>query len=158
MDRENLTKAMRWHIADRLAEDRLGVVNDNLKPVKVSSNLYTKYGKRILDIAISGAALLVTLPINFAIGMCTFFDVGKPVFFFQEREGVDGKLYTIVKFRNMRNTVDERGELLPASQRVTKFGKFVRKTSLDELLNFWSIFKGDMIWILSKFSKRFFSA
>ena len=50
----------------------------------------------------------------------------------------------LIKFRNMRNTTDEKGELLPPAQRVTKFGKFVRKTSLDELLNFWSILKGDM--------------
>lgn len=144
MERENLTKAMRWHIADRLAEDRLGIVNANCKAVNVNSNVYTKYGKRVLDIVISGTALLFTFPINLLIGICTFFDVGKPIFFFQDRAGKDGELFTIVKFRNMRNTVDERGELLPAAQRVTKFGKFVRKTSLDELLNFWSIFKGDM--------------
>ena len=68
-------------------------------------------------------------------------DVGLPLFFKQERVGKDGKIFTLVKFRNMTNKKDENGDLLPPSQRVTQFGKFVRKTSLDELLNFWSIFK-----------------
>ena len=89
-------------------------------------------------------ALVVTLPFNLIIGIITMFDVGFPIFFKQTRTGKDGKEFTIIKFRNMRNTCDERGELLPPEQRVTTFGKFVRKTSLDELLNFWSVFKGDM--------------
>lgn len=144
MKTSELTKEMRWYIADRLAEDRLKIVNQSCKAVVVKDTFYTRYGKRFLDILLSGAALLVTFPINAVIGICTLFDVGTPIFFLQERVGMNGRIFKIVKFRNMRNTVDERGELLPASQRVTKFGKFVRRTSLDELLNFWSIFKGDM--------------
>ena len=57
---------------------------------------------------------------------------------------MNGKTFTIVKFRNMTNATDENGNLLPAKERVTKMGEFVRKTSLDELMNFWSVFKGDM--------------
>ncbi len=139
-----LTKEMRWHIADRLAEDRLETINASCQEAKVKKTFYTCYGKRCIDIILSGIALLITLPINVVLAICTFFDVGAPIFFFQERTGMNGKTFKIVKFRNMKNTVDERGELLPPSKRVTKFGKFVRKTSLDELLNFWSIFKGDM--------------
>ncbi|RGY96743.1 sugar transferase [Clostridium sp. AM58-1XD] len=135
---------MRWQIADWLAEDRLPAINAKLEGVYLRQNLYSKYIKRLLDIVVSLTALIVTLPINFVIGIITFFDVGRPIFFSQERIGKDGRPFTIVKFRNMRNTMNENGELLPASQRVTKWGTFVRRTSLDELLNFWSVLKGDM--------------
>lgn len=144
MEKLELTKAMRWKIADYMAEERLEEINKRLEPVKVKDTIYTRYIKRILDIVFSLAACIVTLPINLVIGIVTFFDVGRPIFFKQERLGKDGKIFQIIKFRNMRNTKDERGELLPAAQRVTKFGKIVRKTSLDELFNFWSILKGDM--------------
>ena len=144
MEVSELTKDMRWHIADRLAEDRLDIINERCEPVVAPKTFYSQYGKRFVDIVLSGVALLLTFPINVVIGVCTFFDVGRPIFFLQERAGLNGKIFKIVKFRNMRNTRDERGELLPPVQRVTQFGKFVRKTSLDELMNFWSIFKGDM--------------
>lgn len=144
MDRDRLTKAQRWEIADRLASDRLDVINEHLEEVHVRDTIYTRYVKRVIDIIVSAIALLVTLPINIIMGIITFFDVGIPIFFKQERIGKDGRPFHVVKFRNMRNTTDSKGELLPPNQRVTKFGKFVRKTSLDELLNFWCILKGDM--------------
>lgn len=144
MEKSELTKAMRWKIADYMAEDRLEEINKRLEPVKVKDTIYTRYVKRFFDIVFSLIACIVTFPINLMIGIVTFFDVGRPIFFKQERLGKDGKIFQIIKFRNMRNTRDERGELLPPSQRVTKFGKIVRKTSMDELLNFWSILKGDM--------------
>jgi len=144
MEKSELTKAMRWKIAEYMAEDRLDEINKTLEAVKVRNTFYTKYVKRLLDIMISLVACIITLPINLIIGIITFFDVGRPIFFAQERLGKDGKIFHIVKFRNMRNTRDERGELLPAAQRVTRFGKVMRKTSFDELLNFWSILKGDM--------------
>lgn len=144
LDRNKLTKAMRWQIAEWLAEERLPIINGKLEDVHVNKNIYSCYIKRLLDIFISLIALLITLPVNLLIGIVTFFDVGRPIFFTQERVGKNGKIFKIVKFRNMHNTTDERGELLPAAQRLTKWGRFVRKTSLDELLNFWSILKGDM--------------
>lgn len=144
MKKSELTKQMRWEIADRLAEDRLPLVNSLEKNVTPKNTIYTNIIKRIIDIVISMIALILTLPINLIIGIITYFDVGRPIFFKQQRAGKNGKIFYIIKFRNMKNTRDERGELLPPEQRVTKFGKFVRKTSLDELLNFWSILKGDM--------------
>lgn len=145
MDRTLLTKAQRWEIADWLAQDRLKEINRKCKPVyKSKHTFYVKYFKRAIDIVVSSVALLVTFPINLIIGIITYFDVGRPIFFMQTRIGKDGIPFQLVKFRNMRNITDENGELLHASLRVTKFGKFVRKTSLDELLNFWSILKGDM--------------
>lgn len=144
MKKSELTKEMRWYIADRMAEERLKTVNANNKIVIPKKSFYVKYGKRVLDICLSGIILIITLPINIIIGIITYFDVGSPIFFNQKRLGQNGKEFYIVKFRNMKNIFDDRGELLPASQRITKFGNFMRKTSLDELLNFWSILKGDM--------------
>lgn len=144
MDRSELTKAMRWYIADRLAEEKLGDLNAKLVDVVPRDTFYSRHIKRAIDIAISLVVLLIALPINAIIAVCTYFSVGWPLLFHQERVGKDNKLFVITKFRNMRNTRDERGELLPPEQRVTRFGRFVRKTSLDELLNFWSILKGDM--------------
>lgn len=144
MGKTELTKNMRWEIANSLAKDRLETVNLKCKEVHPRITIYSKYIKRIFDILLSAIALIVTLPINLILGVITFFDVGNPIFFKQERIGKDGKIFEIIKFRNMKNTTDERGELLPPEKRVTRFGQFVRKTSLDELLNFWSVLKGDM--------------
>ncbi len=144
MERNQLTKAQRWAIANRLACDRLPAINEMLEPVKPRDGFYVRYGKRGIDILVAGTALAVSAPLNLALAVATFLDVGRPIIFRQERTGKNGKSFTIVKFRNMRNATDERGELLPAAQRVTKFGAFVRRTSLDEFLNFWSVLKGDM--------------
>lgn len=142
--RERLTRAQRWEIADRLAEERLPRVNSLLAPVRPRKTLYSRFIKRGIDVAVSAVALVVTLPINVVAAVMTFRDVGRPIFFKQVRVGKDGKEFTLIKFRNMTNERDERGELLPPEERVTRFGKFMRSTSLDELLNFWSILKGDM--------------
>lgn len=112
--------------------------------IQLVDTFYVKYVKRVLDIILSLLAVVLTFPINVIIGIVTFFDVGRPILFFHERPGLGEKPFTIVKFRNMTNEKDKEGNLLPSSERVTQFGKFVRKTSLDELLNFWSILKGDM--------------
>lgn len=144
MERECLTKAQRWKIADWLAEDRLDAINAELTEAVVKDTIYTRYVKRAIDILVALAALVITCPINIIIGVITFFDVGAPLFFKQIRTGKNGKEFCIVKFRNMRELRDGRNELLPVEQRVTRFGRFVRRTSLDELLNFWSILKGDM--------------
>jgi len=144
MDRTQLTPMQREEIAKRLAAERLETVNSICEKVSPRDSFYAKYIKRIFDVSISLVVLTVTLPVNVVIGIVTFFDVGRPIFFKQERIGKDGKIFKLVKFRNMTNETDSQGNLLPAAQRVTKFGKFVRKTSLDELLNFWSILKGDM--------------
>ena len=135
---------LRVRLAAVIAEDTLEEVDRLSPPVVPRRSFYTRYGKRILDIILSGCALLITAPINLLLALCTYLDVGSPILFRQERPGKDGKPFTIVKFRNMTNATDENGNLLPGNERVTKLGKFVRKTSLDELMNFWSVFKGDM--------------
>ncbi len=144
LDREALTKSQRWQIADWMAEEILPVINEYIIIAKPKKSFYGKYIKRLIDIAVSLIVLIITLPVNLIIGIVTLFDVGRPVFFTHQRTGINGKVFRIIKFRNMTNATDDKGELLPASKRVTKWGRFVRKTSLDELLNFWSILKGDM--------------
>ncbi|WP_274621362.1 sugar transferase [Enterocloster bolteae] len=109
MEKSKLTKQMRWEIAERLAEERLNQVNMLCKKVVPRDGIYTRYVKRLLDIVISIIALVITLPINLLIGIGTYFDVGSPIFFKQERVGKNGKIFSIIKFRNMRNTVDEQG-------------------------------------------------
>lgn len=141
---DDLTITQRRELADRLAADRLPEINAHCREVVPSRTIYARYIKRWIDIVISFLALVITLPINLIIGIVTYFDVGKPIFFLQRRVGKGEKVFTLVKFRNMRNIYNEKGDLLQASDRVTKFGKLVRKTSLDELLNFWSVLKGDM--------------
>ena len=144
MLKSELTKAQRWELADYLAKTCLDEVNKRVEDVKPARNIYSKYIKRLIDIIASALFLIVTFPVNLVIFIITACTLGKPIFFRQERIGKDGKPFTIIKFRNMTNETDENGELLPPEKRVTKCGKFFRKTSLDELLNFWSILKGDM--------------
>lgn len=144
LEKTDLSVPVRRRIRKLIGEDTLEYVNEHSTPVTPRKSFYSVYGKRFMDIVVSGCALVVTLPINLIIAVCTFFDVGRPIMFFQDRVGQDETTFQIVKFRNMTNKTDANGDLLPASKRVTKFGKFVRKTSLDELLNFWSVFKGDM--------------
>lgn len=140
----NLSSVEESLAAEYLKFHYLEKTNRNSLPVHPKNTLYTKIYKRILDIAIALPAVIVLLPINLILGICTFFDVGHPIFYKQTRVSKNGKEFVLVKFRNMNEKKDADGNLLPPSQRVTKFGKFMRKYSLDELLNFWSVLKGDM--------------
>lgn len=143
-DISGLSQSQKAEIASYIARDNLELVNRNVKRVIVKKSFYTKYVKRLLDILIAAVALIVTSPINLVIAVITFFDVGRPIIFKQKRIGQNEEPFFIYKFRNMTNETDASGELLPPSERVTKWGKFVRRTSLDELLNFVSVLKGDM--------------
>lgn len=143
-DISQLSRSQQAEIAGYIQRDNLEMVNRNAKTVTPKISFYTKYGKRLIDIFFSFTALIITFPINLMIAVITYFDVGLPIIFRQQRIGKNEIPFTMYKFRNMTNQADSNGELLPAAQRVTKWGKFVRKTSLDELLNFVSILKGDM--------------
>lgn len=107
-------------------------------------NFYGKYVKRGLDILISGIALLILSPVILVLAILVRRKLGSPVIFQQERPGYHEKIFTLCKFRTMTDARDEKGELLPDSVRLTKFGSLLRKTSLDELPELWNIFKGDM--------------
>lgn len=143
-DYDKLPLNIQFEIADDIGRDNKENSNKFYPEAHVREGIYSKYVKRLIDLSISTPALVVLLPVNLIIGVVTYFDVGRPVLFKQQRMGKGGKLFTMYKFRNMTNEKDENGVLLRADLRVTKWGKFVRSTSLDELLNFVSIFVGDM--------------
>lgn len=141
---QRLSDAQRATIAEHLARDNRAHASAIAPAVHPRNTIYTRYVKRLFDIVVSAFALVITSPINLVLAIATFFDVGRPLLFHQTRTGKDGEPFRITKFRNMTNETDAHGVLLPPKERITRWGRFVRKTSLDELLNFWSIFKGDM--------------
>ena len=100
--------------------------------------------KRILDILISGIALILASPIMCVIYFLLKLIMGSPVIFSQLRPGKDGVAFSMYKFRTMRNCVDSSGELLPDSERMTRFGRFLRSSSLDELPGLWNVLLGEM--------------
>ena len=106
--------------------------------------LYQKYIKRLLDILLSGGALLVLWPVLAVLAVLVRTKLGSPVIFCQERPGRDEKIFKLYKFRSMTDARDENGELLSDEVRLTKFGRLLRSTSLDELPELWNIFRGDM--------------
>lgn len=112
--------------------------------LKIKTTFYIKFVKRFFDIVISFIAIIITLPINIIMAIITYFILGSPIIFWHYRPGLGEKPFRMIKFRNMTNQTDENGILLPPEQRVTAIGKFFRKTSLDELLQFWLIFIGKM--------------
>lgn len=110
----------------------------------VMSIFYYPFFKRVCDIA-SGLAVFIFLwPLYLVLAILVRTKLGKPILFRQVRPGKNGKLFTLYKFRSMTNEKDEDGNLLPDEIRLTKFGKWLRKTSLDEVPEAINIFKGDM--------------
>src|SRR3954467_14302518 len=97
-----------------------------------------------MDFLLSLIALIVLSPILLITALLVKWKLGSPVLFKQERPGKDEKIFKMYKFRTMTDERDDNGELLPDSVRLTKFGKFLRSTSLDELPELFNIFKGDM--------------
>ncbi len=108
-------------------------------------NLYRDFFKRAIDIVASGGALLVlAVPLAAVSVWLHFANKGAGAFFLQERPGKNGKIFKVVKFKTMTDERDENGKLLPDSKRLTKVGKLVRSTSIDELPQLWNVLKGDM--------------
>ena len=106
--------------------------------------MYRKYIKRILDFILSLIALIILSPILLVIAILVRIKLGSPVIFKQERPGLNEKIFTLYKFRTMTDKKDKEGNLLPDSERLTRFGKMLRSTSLDELPELINILKGDM--------------
>jgi lipopolysaccharide/colanic/teichoic acid biosynthesis glycosyltransferase len=118
------------------------------KRIDISSNMYKYFFKRLFDFCI---ALVVLLLIGWFLIIITiwlhFANNGAGAFFFQERPGKDAKIFKVIKFKTMTDERDEEGNLLPDAQRLTKVGKFVRSTSIDELPQLINVLKGDMALI-----------
>ncbi|NNC48681.1 MAG: sugar transferase [Sphingomonas sp.] len=100
--------------------------------------------KRLIDILVSALTLILLSPLLLVVGIANLFVHGSPVFFRQVRPGKDAKPFELVKFRTMRNAAGPDGKPLSDAQRLTRFGKFLRSTSIDELPGLWNVLKGDM--------------
>ena len=108
------------------------------------AGFYEKYVKRLLDIVLSGAALVILSPVLLITAVLVRIKLGSPVIFTQERPGKDEKVFKLHKFRSMTDARDENGNLLPDKERLTGFGKKLRSLSIDELPELWDIFRGKM--------------
>ncbi|MDU4934716.1 MAG: sugar transferase [Peptostreptococcaceae bacterium] len=103
-----------------------------------------KFVKRAIDIICSFTGILLLSPILALVSLLVKINLGSPIFFTQDRLGKDGKIFKMIKFRTMLDSVDKFGEPLPDDERLTSFGKFLRSTSLDELPELINVLKGDM--------------
>ncbi|MBR6486105.1 MAG: sugar transferase [Lachnospiraceae bacterium] len=106
--------------------------------------MYRKYIKRLFDIILSLAAIIILSPVYLVLFILVRVKLGSPVLFHQDRPGKDGRIFHMYKFRSMTDERDENGELKPDEVRLTPFGRKLRATSLDELPELFSILKGDM--------------
>lgn len=107
--------------------------------------IYRKIFKRLIDIAVSGSALLIlSVPLAVVSIWLHFANKGAGVFFRQDRPGRNGSIFKVVKFKTMTDERDAHGMLLPDAQRLTRIGRLVRSTSIDELPQLWNVFVGDM--------------
>ena len=106
--------------------------------------MYKTYGKRLADLALAGPALVLLAPAVVLLGLCVRVNMGSPVFFRQTRAGLGGRSFTLLKFRTMTDARSPDGDQLPDEQRLTAFGKWLRRTSLDELPELLNVVRGDM--------------
>lgn len=106
-----------------------------------------KHIKRLIDIAFSSLFIIIFSPLLILVAIIVRFNLGSPIIFTQKRTGLNEKTFTVYKFRSMTDERDENGELLPNEDRLTKFSKLFRSTSLDELPELFNILKGDMSFI-----------
>lgn len=112
--------------------------------VKHKNGIYKWFIKRPMDFVLSLIAIIILCPVLLVVAILVRVKLGSPVIFKQKRPGLNDKIFTMYKFRTMTDKKDKFGELLPDSDRLTKFGKFLRSTSLDELPELVNILKGDM--------------
>lgn len=100
--------------------------------------------KRVLECIIALIGLILASPILLIVAILVRIKLGSPIFFRQARVGLNGEIFEMVKFRTMKDAYDAEGNLLPDEERLTAFGNFLRKSSLDELPELWNVLKGDM--------------
>lgn len=120
------------------------MTESKVKEAEVNKGIYRRFLKRPMDFILSLMAIIVLSPVLIIVGVLVRVKLGSPVLFKQKRPGLNEKIFTMYKFRTMTDEKDENGELLPDSVRLTKFGRMLRSTSLDELPELLNILKGDM--------------
>jgi sugar transferase EpsL len=110
----------------------------------VDRRAYIQWGKRLLDVLLASLALLAFAPLLLCVALCVRIWLGAPVLFRQQRPGLRGQPFILLKFRTMTEARDGQGRLLPDDERLTPFGRFLRSTSLDELPELLNVLKGEM--------------
>jgi lipopolysaccharide/colanic/teichoic acid biosynthesis glycosyltransferase len=110
----------------------------------MAKRLYAQYGKRLFDVLLTAPVLLICAPVVVLVALCVRLRLGSPVLFCQQRPGLHGRSFTLLKFRTMTEAHDVQGRLLPDAERLTPLGRFLRSTSLDELPELLNVVKGDM--------------
>jgi lipopolysaccharide/colanic/teichoic acid biosynthesis glycosyltransferase len=114
------------------------------KTMSTDSTIYRRWGKSLLDRTFAAAGLVMLAPVLGGLGLGVRAKLGSPVFFRQERPGLHGRPFEMIKFRTMTDERDAEGNLLPDADRLPPFGRFLRSTSLDELPELWNVLRGDM--------------
>ena len=112
--------------------------------LNAQNSFYARHGKRLLDLLLAVPALILLAPLLFLLAMLVRIFLGGPIFFRQTRTGLNKQPFTILKFRSMTDACDAHGKPLPDSHRLTRFGRFLRGTSLDELPELWNVLIGEM--------------
>jgi undecaprenyl phosphate N,N'-diacetylbacillosamine 1-phosphate transferase len=120
------------------------MTESKVKEAELNKGIYRRFLKRPMDFILSLMAIIVISPVLIIVGVLVRIKLGSPVLFKQKRPGLNEKIFTMYKFRTMTDEKDENGELLPNHIRLTKFGRILRATSLDELPELFNILKGDM--------------
>ena len=122
-------------------DEQIEIRTDLPKP---RNTMYSKYIKRLLDILLSGLAIIALSPLLLVISILELVYHGRPIFYIDRRPGKDGKIFGIYKFRSMSSECDENGKLLHPSKRITPFGRILRRYSLDELASLFNVLNGTM--------------
>lgn len=115
--------------------------------MQTNVTFYRRTGKRLLDAVLAVCAILVLSPLLAATWLAVRFKLGAPAIFRQQRPGLRGEIFIVRKFRTMNDKRDEGGALLPDAERLTRFGKFLRSTSLDELPELFNVLRGEMSFV-----------
>jgi sugar transferase EpsL len=108
------------------------------------TTFYRRHGKRLLDLALTIPAMILLAPVMGVVALAVRLTMGRPVLFRQARPGLHAVPFTMLKFRTMTDARDADGNLLPDARRLTRLGRFLRRTSLDELPELWNVLRGDM--------------
>lgn len=140
----NIVSTEEEAMASYLRDRNLATVNAKSQEVRPKVTFYTRYGKRVIDLMVIIPVIIVLSPLMAGLAFINLIDLGRPVFYRQTRLGYHGKNFDMFKYRSMRDITDKNGCQLPGDQRLTVYGQFIRRFSLDELGNFINILKGDM--------------
>jgi lipopolysaccharide/colanic/teichoic acid biosynthesis glycosyltransferase len=115
--------------------------------MNTTCRFYLRYAKRPFDLLLAIPASIILSPILLLVAAVVRFRLGSPILFRQQRPGLHGQPFTIIKFRTMTDARDAQGDLLPENERMTSVGRFLRSSSLDELPELWNVVRGEMSWV-----------